>query len=331
MPKNKKGGFYLSSIINQVNQCVREIDRIGVSKKVARKQGVRAIHSHKTKKEVLKIGKQFARWGRENYGIRNLHEFKEQHYIAFLESKSHTTLDYRRSIETHLRLVQEGLNKRSDRFGKERAVFVPEKRLIESRGRLEGVSDRSYSAEEVQAIKEHVTPSAALSVSLMDGLGLRVGESVQLRVGHVQGNYVRIQDDTITKGGRDRVIPVPQSFQNELQKMCLGKEDWERLVPVTAGTVMNEVTAACRQLKIKSNGTHGFRHSYARERVDQLMTEEEKTLFSSCMERYAEGKKFDYGVHNRELYESMKEKMDKVHAELGHGKDRFDLAVRYMR
>lgn len=321
----------MSSIINQVNQCVREIDRIGVSKKSARKQGIKAIHSHKTKKEVLKIGKQFARWGRENYGIKNLHEFKEEHYIAFLESKSHTTLDYRRSIETHLRLVQEGLNKRSERFGKERAVFVPEKRLIESRGRLEGVRDRSYTKEEIRAIKEHVTPSTSLSVSLMESLGLRVSESVQLRVEHVRGNYVRIQGDTITKGGRDRVIPIPESFQSELQKMCLGKKSWERLVPVTAGTVMNEVTAACRHLKIQSDGTHGFRHSYARERVDQLMTQEEKKLFSNCMGRYAEGKQFDYGVHNRELYESMKGKMDRIHAELGHGKNRFDLAMRYMK
>lgn len=321
----------MSSIIYQVNQCVREVDLIGVSKRKARNEGVKAIHSSETKKEVLKIGKQFARWGQEKYGIKNLHEFKEQHYVAFLKSKSDTTLDYRRSIETHLRLVQEGLNKRSDRFGKERAVFVPEKRLIGSRGRLEGVSDRSYSEKDIQAIQERVTPSTALSVSLMRNLGVRVSESVQLRVEHVQGDYVRIQDDTITKGGRDRVIPVPQSFQNELKQMCLGKEKSECLVPISAGTVMNDVAAACRQLKIKSNGTHGFRHSYARDRVSQLMTGEEKVLFSSCMERYAEGKKFDYGVHDRELYESMKEKMDQVHAELGHGKDRFDLAVRYMR
>ena len=62
-----------------------------------------------------------------------------------------------------------------------------------------------------------------------------------------------------------------------------------------------------------------------------LMTEKEKALFQSCLARYEEGRKFDYGVHNRELYDSMKNKMDTVHAELGHGPNRFDLAVRYMR
>ena len=113
--------------------------------------------------------------------------------------------------------------------------------------------------------------------------------------------------------------------------MCTGKEEHERLVNLSAGTVMNEVKAACKQLNIKSNGTHGFRHSYARDRVDQLMTQAEKTLFSSCMNRYVENKNFDYGIHNREFYQSMKEKMDQVHGELGHGKDRFDLAVRYMK
>lgn len=321
----------MSSIIHQVNQCVREIDRIGVSKKKVRNEGIKAIHSHKTKKEVLKIGKQFARWGRENHGIKNLHEFKEQHYLDFLASKSNTTLDYRRSIETHLRLVQEGLNKRSDRLGKDRAVFIPKKRLIKPRGRLEGVSNRSYSERDVQAIRGRVTPAVARSIALMRNLGLRVGESVQLRAEHVQGDSIRIQDDTITKGGRDREIPVPPAFQKELQQMCFGKEMSERLVPLAAGTVMNEVKAACKKLNIKSNGTHGFRHSYARVRMNQLMNEEEKSLFSRCMERYTEGKNFDYGIHNKELYESMKNKMDQVHRELGHGKDRFDLAARYMR
>nr|WP_176705029.1 hypothetical protein [Bacillus sp. B-3] len=56
------------------------------------------------------------------------------------------------------------------------------------------------------------------------------------------------------------------------------------------------------------------------------MTKEEKELFEKCLARYAEGKRFDYGVHDRKLYNSMKEKMDSVHAELGHGKNRFDFS-----
>lgn len=319
------------SIINQVNMCIREIDMIGKSKRAAKKNGVKGIHSYKTKNEVLKIAKQFANWARSERGVKNLHDLTEADYQAFLESKAHTTLDYRRSIETHLRLLQEGLNRRAERYGKEAIRFVPEKRLIAPRRRLEAVSNRSYSEREVKAIKERVSPSTARAVALMRNLGLRVSESVQLRVEHVQGDFIRIEGDTITKGGRDREIPIPASFQQELEQMCLGKTEGERLVPLMAGTVMDDVKEACRELNIKSRGTHGFRHSYARERVQQEMTTEQKAMFERCLDRYAEGKKADYGVYDKELYDATKAIMDKIHGELGHGKNRFDLAVRYMR
>lgn len=321
----------LASIINQVNQSVREIDRIGVSKKQLRSEKIKAIHSHKTKHEVLKISKQFANFVRDEHGIRNLYQIKEEHYVSFLDSKNDTTLDYRRGIETHLRLLQEGLNSRAERFGKPSTHFCTEKRVIESKGRLEAVSNRSYTGDEVNAIESHVSRSVSVSVSLMNNLGFRVSESVRLCVKHVQGSYIRIKDDTVTKGGRDRVIPIPEGYQKELNGFMrsLGPDD--RIVQVSAGTVMNAVTAACKQLGIKSNGTHGFRHAYARNRINDLMLDEEKKLFTSCMENYAAGKQFDYAVRDRELYNNMKAKMDIVHAELGHGKDRFDLALRYMK
>ena len=94
---------------------------------------------------------------------------------------------------------------------------------------------------------------------------------------------------------------------------------------------LNEVNKVCKKLGIQNTGTHAFRHTYARNRVDQLMTKEEKDLFQKCISRYVENKPFDYGVKNRRLYNSMKSKMDQIHGELGHGKNRFDLAVRYMR
>ena len=323
--------IFMASITYQVVQCVKEIDMIGQSKKSARQKGIKGIHSYKTKEEVTKIGKQFARWVRERYNVKQLHQVTEEHYRAFMDSKAHTSLDYRRGIETHLRLLQEGLQRRSERFGKEISSFVPEKRLIASRGRLEGVRDRSYTESDLSAIRGVITPKTARAMDLMLNLGLRVNESVQLRVEHIQGDYIVIQNDTITKGGRDRVIPVPDGFKDDLMKMCEGKEPTERLVPISAATVQMEFKDGCKRAGVVCKGTHGLRHTYARNRVNELMNKDEKQLFSSCIERYAENKRFDYGEHNKDLYKTMVEKMDKVHGELGHGKGRFDLAVRYMR
>lgn len=323
-----KGVVFLS-IINQVNMCIREIDMIGKSKREARKKGIKGIHSYKTKKECLKISRQFANWVRSERGIRNLYEITEQEYRDFLASKSHTSLDYRRSIETHLRLLQEGLNKRAERYNKPKTYFCPEKRLIPPRNRLEGVSDRSLSLKDINAIKANVSPNTRNAVELMHNMGFRISGAVSLKVSDV--NFEKGVVSVIEKGGRYREVPIPKHFEKTLAEMIKGKEPNERLVNVTAGTVQNEVKNVCKKLGIEYTGTHAFRHTYARNRVNELMTKEEKELFEKCLVRYAEGKRFDYGVHDRKLYDSMKEKMDRVHAELGHGKNRFDLALRYMR
>lgn len=317
------------SIINQVNMCIREIDMIGKSKLEARRKGIKGIHSYKTKKEVLKISKQFANWARSERGIKNLHDLTQREYIDFLDSKSHTSLDYRRGIETHLRLLQEGLNKRAERFGKEKVQFITTQRLISPRNRSEGISDRSMSLRDIDAIKSKVSSNVRNSIELMHRMGFRVSGSVSIKVKDVylEKGYISV----VEKGGRYREVPIPKGFEKTLARMMVGKVASDRLVPIKARTVQNAVNKASKELGIKNNGTHAFRHTYARNRVKELMTKEEQALFHKCLSRYEEGKNFDYGVHDRKLYDSMKAKMDQIHAELGHGKNRFDLAIRYMR
>lgn len=324
-----------SSITFQVMKCIDEVNGIGKSKRENRKrikkgqEKYRHIHSYKTMEEVEKIGKQFARYVRENFGVNNLHELKEQHYIEFLKSKSHLTLDYQRNIETNLRLVQEGFHKRAERLGKEIVRFIPEKRIVSSRERMEGVSNRSYTKDEIERLKGRVSASVNVSLSLMYNLGVRVSESVEIAVGDVdfQNNTVHV----VGKGGRPRIVDIPENYKHELRSLVQGKGLEDKLCPVKAGTVRNAIAKGFRKEGIKCKGAHGFRHTYARNQIKRIMTTEERNLFQNCISRYAEGKAFDYGVHNRQLYDSMKAKMDYVHIQLGHGKDRFDLAVRYMK
>lgn len=310
--------------------CVREIDMIGKSKREARKKGIRGIHSYKTKNEVLKISKQFANYVRDNFNVRKLFEVEKKHYEAFLMSKSDLSLDYQRSIETHLRLLQTGLNKRAERFGKPKTYFCTEKRLIAPRTRNEGVSNRSLSNRDINAIKANVSENVCNSIELMQNLGLRVGGSVSVKVENVRFDKGVVS--IIEKGGRYREVPIPKEFKRTLAEMIKGKRADERLVPITKGTVSNAIKAVSKKLNIENyTGTHAFRHTYARIRANELMTTQEKELFERCINQYAANKDFDYGIHNRKLYDSMKNKMDQIHHELGHGKNRFDLALRYMR
>jgi len=311
--------------------CIREVDRIGVSKKAARKQGMKFIHSKKVKNEVRKISMQFANYVRDNFDIKKLHNVTQEHYKAFLASKSHTTLDYRRGIETHLNLLQKGLQRRSERFGKEQVQFVPEKRLIPSRGRLEGVSDRSIkNASVIERLKENVSRNVSNSIDLMHRMGFRVDGVVSIKVKDV--DFEKGVVGVTEKGGRHREVPIPKGFEKKLAGMIEGKETHERLVPIKKGTVSDAIKEASRKINMQDyTGTHAFRHTYCRDRVDEIMTKGEKELLQRCLSQYAAGKNFNYGVHDQELYNSMKTKIDQIHAEVGHGKNRFDLALRYMR
>src|SRR5699024_9267283 len=108
----------------------------------------------------------------------------------------------------------------------------------------------------------------------------------------------------------------------------------QHLIKNKAKTIIDDARRTAKRAGIQEwNGTHGLRHTYARNEVDRLMSIEEKRMFDRCINHYIEGKKFDYGIkdYERGIYNSMKKKMDEVHQSLGHGKNRFDLAVRYMK
>lgn len=319
------------SIVYQVDTCITQVDKIGTSKREARKQGIKnTIHGKKDKNEVRKISRQFVKWARFNHDVKNMHDLTEEHYRDFLKEKSHLSLGYQRSIETNLRSLQEGLKRYSERHDIKYNDFIPEKRLIAPANRLEGVSDRSVSLKDINAIKANVSENVRNSIELMHNMGFRVSGSVSIKVENI--NFDKGIVSVIEKGGRYREVSIPQGFEKTLAGMIEGKESHERLVPIKPGTVSDAVKKASEKLNVKNyTGTHAFRHTYARNRVNELMTKNEMDLFQRCLSQYATGKDFNYGVHDRELYNSMKSKMDQVHKEIGHGNNRFDLALRYMR
>ena len=320
------------SIINDVYQCVRFADKIGQSKKEFRKNDKKHfIHSKAQKEKVVLIGKEFANFCRDNYNVKKLHNVTEEHYRHFLATKSETTSGHQRNVETALQQLQRGLQERAEKYNKEFKPFMTE-RIVQTAKRVENVADRSYTLEEIEKIKSGVSENTRVAIELMVNLGMRVSEATAVKVENI--NFERDFVSVVGKGGLYREIPLENDFKHKLERLTENMDKHERLVKTTAKTVSND----CKNIAKKENvegwtGTHGFRHSYARNEVDRLMSTEEKQMFERCIENYANGKQFDYAVRSeqRELYNSMKLKMDTVHKNLGHGKNRFDLALRYMK
>lgn len=336
-----------SSIVHDVKSAINELDRIGQSKRELRKEGKHGIHSLKQKRETLSASQNYVKWIRNEFGVKSIYELKQEHYKAymgFLEREGRS-VGHRRNVETALRHLQKGMNLRSEKFGKEKNVFVPDKRVTDWK-EVKKPTNRSYSKKEYQNILKNVPINSRDAVMLCRELGLRVREAVRVEVRHFEpvdsGWKLKIEDGKgITKGGRFRELMVPDHFKDQLERMVDGKVGHERLVTVERDTVRRAVNEACRKVGIIQNarGTHGFRHAYSRERVDQLFKEQGipetgPKMVERIMSNRDQGRLANYGIisdRDKVLFEQVKQVMDKVHQEIGHGKDRWDLAAVYMR
>lgn len=318
------------SVKNDINQAIKYARRIGNSKKEYRENDKRHfIHSREQLKKVEQVSQEFGRFVKGTYGINKLHLVNEQHYRHFLATKSETTFGHQRNIETALQQLQKGAEQRAEKLQKEFKTFVPAERITSNE--TDEIKNRSYTPNEIEAIKNGgVTDNTKVAIELMHNTGMRVSEACSVEVQNI--NFERDFVSVIGKGGLYREIPLKSDFRGYLERLTENMDKHERLV----GTAEKTVSANCKAIADKVGvenwtGTHGFRHTYARNEINEKMTGEEKELFHRCLDNYAEGKQFDYAVTDKELYNSMKDKMDQVHKSLGHGENRFDLALRYMR
>lgn len=325
------------SIIFQLKTVIQDMDRIGYSKVLAKRvfDQKGGVHSFKQKKELTKTMTNFAKWVRKEHDVKRLVDVNEKHYREYLESeKKHTTTDTKRGYETDLRLFQKGYKNYCKKNNLQINEFVTKNRLISPRERSEGVSNRSLQESDINGLKSEISTNSRHSLDLMHNMGFRVSETTNLVVSDVdfEKGIINVREN-IAKGGRPRVVPIPQNFEQRLKEIIKDKESAERIVPIRPGTVSDNIKKIANRKKMKSyTGTHAFRHTYSRNERNRIMTESEKQMLNRCLTNYRNDKKFDYGIkkHERSLYNSMKSKVDEIHKNLGHGENRFDLALRYL-
>lgn len=335
-----------SSIVHQCKTAINAVDRIGESKRDARNAGSTGIHSLKQKEETLSAAQNYVKWVRSEFKVKNLYNLREDHYKAYIEHLQGKKLSngHLRNVETALRHLQKGMNIRSEKFQKDPVQFCPPKRVVPYTPA--SPNDRSYSRSEYEQILQHLPNNSRDAVMLSRELGMRIKEACNVRVEHFEptidgGWKVHIKDGKgITKGGRPRNIPVPKHFEKTIDRMLQGKEQGQTLIKVKRDTVRRAVNKSCKKAGVKQlgRGTHGFRHAYARERLDQLLEKQGikgdgKAMIERIMTNRDQGRPADYGIgnHNENLFVSVKQVIDKIHEEIGHGKDRWDLAAVYMR
>ncbi len=290
------------SITYQVVAVFRELQKSGESKRDAKKRNRRALHqltgrwvplnmtpvdgiyAFKTHKVYLNMAINYAKWCRAQYGIWNLTQLD----MATMGTRyvKECYLDRGRTAYT-LRTVLPALDKlalaveRKFRcsVGKvDRKALGPLPKRHRSLRRWAGAYEPEHASAVVAWVAErHLLVSLVLDLQWR--CGLRISEAVGLRARMVdlEAGVLRIEDTTITKGGRDRKVELP-----------IPKELLVRLVPLVGNargpedrifgrlrddSVRRWMRRACDALGMSRHGTHGLRYRFAKNLLSQLATE----------------------------------------------------------
>ncbi|WP_054943774.1 tyrosine-type recombinase/integrase [Paenibacillus ihuae] len=196
-----------------------------------------------------------------------------------------------------------------------------------------------------------VTVQQAIELSL--NLGLRIKETCNIRVEHIVVNKegrmkvlipdrvdksVRSINDVrsgagTTKGGRFREISIPQSYEKQLSELLKEKSPKDRIITLKEGTLRSALKRACEKGGVQSKGWHGFRHTYARRKLEELLglnRKEGLEIIKQMLKNQKQHRSIDQGVKDHPLFEFTIKKINEVHSELGHGENRWGLMAVYL-
>ena len=343
----------------QVQEALKVIDCMGESKHEAKKKiggsnKVVGIYSIKYFRKVLGSCIIFTRFARREYGIETLFDLRPEHHAAYMDQLQveDVTKGYLCNVESHLLKLQTAMRVISERNHRQPVIFM-KRRLISWRDK-EKPKDRSYTEEETQLLEPYMSAQVAKAMRMSLNLGFRTVTICNIRVEHVvihpEGSVeIDIPNGKgITKGGRwlgrgpqrnQAPLWVPAAYVPELLSLIKGKDPKDRIMSIKENTLRQGLARACRRSGVISAGFHGFRHTYARRRLEEIMRErwtEGKVMIHHVLKNRERGKRMDDGISkdtndpDRKCFEWVQDCVNIVHGELGHGKSRWALVAVYM-
>lgn len=340
----RRRGSSKVSLVRQIENAVKEINCVGQSKYEAKKEGrhTEGLYSFKHIKNTMSVSIDFARFCREQYGITRIIHFKEEHYHAYLQHKEQEGVSsgHLMNIETGLRKLQTAMHRQAEKLQKEPVSFCSEKRVYNYQKNKKAPENRSMSLRDANRLIESV-PSIHVqnAFQLQLHLGVRAREVINLTPEHfdLKNGVLKIERGKgITKGGRRREIQIPEQLKDKIYQMIGDKELHEKIIPVKDNTLRAALLKAGKTTGISTNGTHMFRHTFARERFKELLGESYERgqeVLAYMLKNHEQEKRADYGISQefKETYQQVQNVMNIVYEELGHGKGRLDLAQVYLK
>lgn len=333
-------------LVKQVSEAVKKINFVGQSKREDRNNHngkTTGIHSLNQIGQTLATGKQFARWVRAERGVKDLYKLKRADYRAFIEylRLKGVSNGYLIAVETNLRMLGKGMEAVSEARHFLKRDWIPKHRLVDSKSR-EVPRNRSLSAERVQDLMKKLPEEDRKAAILQSAFGLRLREAAMTRAAFLKNGrdgqlrWVTVTEANalnaakgVTKAGRPREVVCLPEWEPLVRRLLVGKKTAEFLTPK-----YNALKSAYYRAGV--GGSHAFRHTYARQMLHRTLArkgieKEGLRIIGAMMANFDQGKRKDTGLRHDNLYRETNAVIDWVHANLGHGKGRIDLAAVYMR
>lgn len=330
---------------------IRQSSRIGFSKKEMKSKNPDhfGIHSKATYKKTMGEVGRFAQFVKEEFGINRLNQFRQEHAEAYLDAKEQQglTKGSLQNVETALIHLSKAME-RDEKFGELPPLMADQRRYTSLSAHQEiERKPRAYQAEEakeiIQRLEEKGQDTAASAAYLSMVSGLRAEEVCRIERRHFERHEdhykIRIARDDpsyVTKGNRYREVRIDAEHTSRLDDLLGRLDERERVIPLESLQLAKMVAAVKQEYDIARPimAMHGFRHLFARTRFQDEINHSSDHLdvMNRILDNLFEGKRADTGFSTaeKELYEETKAAMDRVHDELGHGQNRFDLAMRYL-
>lgn len=245
----------------------------------------KAIPSLRSKENYQQGLKNVCQWLKDSGFRQSLRDLTKEQAMEYLKHKSasveQSTLDMdRQAIQKMFQVLTHKLE--------------PEEKLPVIKSQLKSVKEaRAYFKPQMEAIAERQSPHYALATKISYASGLRAHEFFTLRKLEERAPDARPESShkfkgrepgvlyTVKgKGGLVRTVSIPKELSKELEKYRLETPYHfkDRTIRYTSyynleiGQKWSQnVTAVSREVCGFSNGAHGFRHSYAQDRMQELM------------------------------------------------------------
>jgi len=258
----------------QVNEIFKEIKAIGNSKfeakNDARQAGAHGSHGIAEKIGVYGIKTMdnyrnavagFAKWAKENAGLKDLTKTTGTVVKAYLDSRIATNIAHKtfELDKAALNKFEVALNKYAENHNLNRTYdFKLNESFKSEHKNLEHADIRAYDKKDVDKLLSIDNKAANLAVRLAYSAGLRKSEILKLSISNLKENKIEIIG---SKGGKDRIVSqiLDKSLIQDI-KAFMKENNIEKLGQAIYGSKINyEIRAALGN----TGSIHALRHNYA--------------------------------------------------------------------